>query len=331
MKLRYFLVFLVSLISLIILARQFNWADLQNSLHHVNMYWLVPGIFMYLVSIFLRAVRWRVMIRTIKPIPISRLFQYVTIGFMTNNLLPARLGEVARAYITGMRENTSRSAMFASIVLERIFDGITIVLLLIATLFLSGLSHRLLMHVAWVSAAVFVAGIGFLILLTYRRDTALSLAARIMFFLPETLREKIMHILEKFVRGLVLLHHPGAILETLILSFAVWGAEFSVYVIFAEAFPFIDVSVKVLMIALVFVNLSSMLPALPANALVFQVACSQALIIFGHAQQTEALLYSVILHATQIFPVILIGYVFMGLLGLTWSDIRHMELEEDTD
>jgi len=79
----------------------------------------------------------------------------------------------------------------------------------------------------------------------------------------------------------------------------------------------------------VFVNLSSMLPALPANALVFQVACSEALTRFGGVSQGTALAYSVVLHATQILPVILLGYIFMGFLGLTWDELRHVDLQEE--
>ena len=328
MKLRYPLILAVSLASLYILGRQFNWADLDGALQRMNLWYLLPGAVCYLMAILARALRWQVMVKPIRFVGLWPLFQYVTLGFMTNNLLPARLGEVVRAYVTGKKENTSRSAMFASIVLERIFDGLTIVLLLILTLFFNAMRHPLLLHLAWASSAFFVFGFLFLLLLTYRRTLALSLAQRVLFFLPQPLRVKAGHILGKFVQGLVLLHHPRAFVKVLLLSFVVWMAELSVYLCFNYAFPMVQVGLPVIIIALVFVNLSSMLPALPANALVFQVACSQALVIFGHVPESPAVLYSVILHATQIFPMIILGYVFMGFLGLTWREIRSVEIED---
>ena len=328
MKLRYLLITLVTAVSLVILGSQFNWRELADATRQMNPWYLLAGVFIYLSSIAARSARWGYMTNTIKPMRFAGLFQYVTLGFMTNNLLPARLGEVVRAYVTGKREHTSRSAMFASIVLERIFDGMVIVLLFLITLFITGLNHPLLFHVAWVSSVVFAVGFGFLLLLTYRRSTAMFITDKVLVFLPAPLREKILSILNKFVRGLVLLHHPKAFVQVFFMSFVVWGAELLVYLVFFEAFG-IEAPLKVAIIALVFVNLSSMLPALPANALVFQVACSEALTRFGGVSQGTALAYSVVLHATQILPVILLGYIFMGFLGLTWDELRHVDLQDE--
>ena len=328
MKFRYLLITLVTAVSLVILGSQFNWKDLADATRQMNPWYLLPGIFIYLSSIAARSLRWGIMTHTIKPMRFFSLFQYVTLGFMTNNLLPARLGEVVRAYVTGKRENTSRSAMFASIVLERIFDGMVIVLLFVVTMFITGLRNPLLFNVAWMSTAVFALGFGFLLLLTYRRTMALAIADKVLMVFPDALRQKALGILHKFVRGLVLLHHPRDFAKVFALSFVVWGAELLVYLVFFEAFA-MEVPLKVAIIALVFVNLSSMLPALPANALVFQVACSEALIRFGGISQGTALAYSVVLHATQILPVILLGYIFMSFLGLTWNELRHVDLSED--
>ena len=328
MKLRYLLITLVTAVSLVILGSQFNWRDLADATRQMRPWYLLPGVLIYLGSIAARSYRWGIMTHTIKPMRFFPLFQYVTLGFMTNNLLPARLGEVVRAYVTGKREHTSRSAMFASIVLERIFDGMVIVLLFLATMFITGLRHPLLFSVAWMSSVVFALGFGFLLLLTYRRTTALAIADKVMVMLPAALRDKALGVLHKFVRGLVLLHHRRDFFRVFAMSFVVWGAELLVYLVFFEAFG-IEVPLKVAIVALVFVNLSSMLPALPANALVFQVACSEALVRFGGVSKASALAYSVVLHATQILPVILLGYIFMSFLGLTWNELRHVDLSDD--
>ncbi len=328
MKYRYLIILAVSLVCVYILGRHFNFADLFNAIKSMNPAWFVPAVMMYLASIAFRSLRWQVMISSIKPIPLSRLFKYVTLGFMTNNLLPARLGEVVRAYVTGKGEDASRSAMFASIVLERIFDGLTIVLLLVATLAVTGLKYSKLIHVAWVSSLIFGAGFAFLLALTYKKDSALSFAAKMIFFLPKPLRDRILLVLKRFVLGLALLHEPAKFAKVMALSLFVWGCELSLYYIFELALPNIRVTFDVLIFALVFVNLSSMVPALPANALVFQVACSQALVSFGQVEESTALLYSVILHATQIFPVIILGWVFMAMLRLSWKELSHPEIED---
>jgi uncharacterized protein (TIRG00374 family) len=83
---------------------------------------IILVVFLTILGFYLRAIRWYYLMKPLKSIKISSLFSATMIGFMTNNILPARLGEVFRAYIIGRKENIKKTASFATIIVERVFD-----------------------------------------------------------------------------------------------------------------------------------------------------------------------------------------------------------------
>lgn len=82
----------------------------------------------YLASFPIRALRWRLILRVQRALPLGELLAPVFVGYMANNVLPARAGEVYRAHFLGRRAGISRSGVAASIVVERTFDGLMLVL-----------------------------------------------------------------------------------------------------------------------------------------------------------------------------------------------------------
>ncbi|RJO69440.1 MAG: UPF0104 family protein [Myxococcales bacterium] len=328
-KIKTALAILVSAVFLWLAVRQFDVEEFVSVIGQLHPSYILPALAAYLLSFVFRTVRWRVMLRTQKTILLPRLFTYIVIGFTANNLLPARLGEIVRAYVTGKREKMSRSSAFASVILERLFDGVTIMMLLVALMFVAGpaLDRPWVRYLAWVSAALFVGGLGLLVLLAYQHDRALALATLLLRLAPERLAAKAMHILTRFVAGLSLLKHPGDVLLSILLSFGVWGSEVLVYLIYLKAFDIAAPPVAAFL-ALVVVNLSSLIPSSPGYIGVFQFACKESLSLFG-VGATTALAWSVAIHATQVLPITLLGLVFLSRLGFSMREIRHVELDEN--
>src|SRR5258708_6360296 len=96
------------------------WSTVQKA----NYIWLVPGIGVYFIAVWVRAWRWHYLLGPIKKIPTKTMFPITTIGYMGNNIYPARAGEVLRAVILKRREGVPVSASLATIIVERIFDGV---------------------------------------------------------------------------------------------------------------------------------------------------------------------------------------------------------------
>ena len=118
-------------ISIALLALFVFTADPRRMLEALNgaNYWFtIPAVGMYLLSVYFRSLRWTVMLRHLKPVKTTRLFPVVTIGYMANNLLPMRLGELVRSYYVGEREGINKASALVTVLVERVFDALTLLL-----------------------------------------------------------------------------------------------------------------------------------------------------------------------------------------------------------
>ena len=321
MKLKYLFAALVSVLFLVLAMRGFQFRDAAAALSSADPRYILPALGSYFLSYVFRTVRWRIILAPIKKVEHLRLFRYLVIGYTANNLLPARLGEFIRAYVTGVKEGISRTSSFAGLVLERIFDGVTIVLIFTGLLFMFDLDHPWLRATAYTAALCFLGGLGFLLALTFRRAAALAFAEFFLHLLPERAAAGIRALLLKFIGGLDLLRRPGPFIASFLLSFPVWLAEGGVYYLYLQAFH-VDVPWHAAALALVVVNLSAMIPSSPGMVGVFQFACSEALAIYGVAAGV-GLTLSVAVHATQIIPVTVLGLVFLSRMGLSLFSLQR--------
>ena len=109
-----------------------DFRRMVDALASANYWFALPAAGMYLVSIYFRSMRWTVMLRHLKPVKTTRVYPVVTIGYMANNILPMRLGELVRSYYLGEREGVSKTAALATVLAERVFDALTLLLMIAA-------------------------------------------------------------------------------------------------------------------------------------------------------------------------------------------------------
>ncbi len=136
---RFWIGIAISAIFLYVSLRGLALDDFWQALQNANYWWLIPGVAVYFVGVWVRAWRWHYMLRPLKKIPTRTMFPIVTIGYMGNNIYPARAGEVLRAAVLKQREGVPISASLATVVVERIFDGV--VMLAFVFLNLPGLAR----------------------------------------------------------------------------------------------------------------------------------------------------------------------------------------------
>ena len=225
---------MVSIFFLYLAFKGLHWKDLLEALKNVKIWILAFSTVVYLSSYFFRGVRWHLMLRSVKVIPIWRMTKFVTIGFMTNNLLPARLGEFARSLIIANEEHISARSSFASVVLERVFDGVTIVgLMLVLTIQQPFPPWVKQMGVA--ATAIFASGFIVLILLGYKGEKLIGI---IQNRFKEGIVSRIAGFMIKFVTGLEMLRSKSQILLVLLLSGVIWSIEVVNYFIVMKSFDF---------------------------------------------------------------------------------------------
>ncbi len=118
---------LISIICSWLFARKIEWAHLNEAFREANYIYIIPTIMVIFLSHYLRAVRWSTLIAPIKKVSILNLFSATMIGFMANSVLPARVGEIIRPVIIARRENIKVTTSFATVVMERIFDVLSVI------------------------------------------------------------------------------------------------------------------------------------------------------------------------------------------------------------
>jgi uncharacterized membrane protein YbhN (UPF0104 family) len=146
--------FLISAGFLYFAFRGQDFSQIRDSLRHVNYWYLIPAIGLYFLGVLVRAFRWSVLLRPVRKMHAREIFPVTVVGFMANNILPLRTGEIVRAYVINRKYGIRKTAALATIAIERLFDGLTMLgFMLTAAVFVSFTSE--LRHLAIVAFIVF--------------------------------------------------------------------------------------------------------------------------------------------------------------------------------
>ncbi len=229
---------IIAAIALYFTFKDVSFHEILRSTLELHYQYLPIAIVCFALTFVLRVYRWHYFCRSLKHIPTARLYSPLMIGFM-GNLLPARAGEFIRAYLLGKREHLSFSASFGTVVVERIFDMFSILLLLEAILIIDAsaiirgiqggggrLSGFIESYGAMGLAAVTAFLIGVLAMLCYimtqhqdRIQRVLRIFTR---YLPQGLQQRVHDIVRVFMQGLGILKDPAGMFISAALSALIW-------------------------------------------------------------------------------------------------------------
>lgn len=293
------------------------WQDIQGG----NYWWLLPGVIAYFVGVWARTWRWHYLLRPIKPIPLKTMWPIVVIGYMGNNVYPFRAGEVIRAYVLKKKEGVSISASIATILVERIFDGLVMLLFVFVALPIApGLP-------SWLREIIVLASLAFLgALILFFGLAALPEASRnfyhwvISHFVPTALQAKILALADRFMEGLSSLARLQDVLMIFFTSIIIWLLETLKYWFVMHAFNF-SVSFFALMLMNGVVNLATTLPSAPGYIGTFDGPGIEVLKVFK-VNPTVAAAYTLVLHAALWLPITLLGFWYMARESLGWGDFE---------
>lgn len=312
----------VSLFFMALLFRKIDFNQLWSALVTVDYRYILLAVVCTFVSYFLRAVRWHYLLIPEKRIPLSSLYPATIIGYMANNVLPARLGEFVRAYVLAQREGLQTPAVFASLVIDRLFDGFTVMLILLFTLFTlrlpQGLSEaETVLKTGGVVTFVLYAGVvAFLILLKRQTMRTLAWTGVMLKPFPQRLTDRIIPLLGSFIGGIRMSSKGGHIAAVLTSSMAVW-----IFCIIPVNFVLqgfgVNLPITASMFILVLLVFAVMVPASPGFIGTYHYACFKGLSAFGITGPIAASI-ALVLHGTAFFPVILAGayHLWRGKMSL---------------
>jgi len=216
----------LALLFLYLAFRGSDFEKLQLALRDANYFWALLAIPCLFISSIFRALRWRLLLNPIKKdISVGNLFSSLMIGYMVNNALP-RVGELVRPYNLGRLEKISKSAVFGTVLVERILDLLSF-LLCLAVIFLFYQS-ALAQAFPWLTGAsiilsiITVGAFGFFAFLLGRRDLAFRWLRKLMKPFSPTLEQKVENLLHSFLDGFLIIRQPGQYLMIAMQTAIIW-------------------------------------------------------------------------------------------------------------
>ncbi|MEK6222171.1 MAG: flippase-like domain-containing protein [Chloroflexota bacterium] len=334
---KFWLGVIISIVFVSIAFQGLKFGDVWGALEGARYAWLLPGIGIYFLGVWARAWRWHYMLRPIKEISTRKMFPIVTIGYMGNNIYPARAGEILRAVILKRREDVPVSASLATIIVERVFDGVV----MLAFVFLnlpqlalltadSGFAGNIQQLALW-GAVAFLGALAIFLLAAMFPTRTEKIAARfVQRLVPEKFREKVMGISLRFLGGLESLRSPQEALMIFITSVVIWLFETGKYWFVMQAFDF-EVSFFALMLMNGIVNLATTIPSAPGYVGTFDAPGIAVLKSYG-VNAALAAGYTLVLHIALWVPVTALGAYYLGKEGIKWGDknITDLSLQEGT-
>jgi uncharacterized protein (TIRG00374 family) len=311
----------ISALFLFLAFRRVDFHELGWALRGADYRYTIPAMLLVLLSLWIRSVRWRYLLGPVKKIRLSSLYAATMIGFMANNLLPARLGELVRAYAIGVKERISKSSSLATIVVERILDGFTLLFFLAVILVLYSLSFPgWLRTAAYFTLAFYVIALIVLVLLRLRSDTALRAARLFVRPLPERFGHVVIKLLYAFIDGLRILHSAHDVFVSSLLSLLIWLPHAAIIYLLLISFD-ITIPVYASFLLLVSLGIGVMVPSAPGFVGTIQFVCVAVLSLFS-VSKGEALSFSLVYHACIYLPVTAIGLVYFFVEGMSFRDIQ---------
>lgn len=319
---------LVSGIFLYIALRGLKLEQVGEVIRSAQLGWLLLVIPIDFTSLWFRSVRWQLLLRPVKTIPVKAVFPIMAIGYMGNNIYPARAGELLRAVILKQRQDIPIPSSLASIIVERILDGVVI----LGFIFFnfselnqltsdSSMIASIRSLALWGSLA-FMSALLFLVLAArFPAGTERLLSLWVNRLMPNKWRDKVLQIAQRFFLGISALHSVRSLSMVLGSSLVIWLLETSVYWVVMLAFPF-EISFFGLMLMNGLLNLTTTIPSAPGYVGTFDAPGIALLSAYGIAR-TLAAGYVLVLHAALWLPVTLLGAYFFSKEGLNWGKIME--------
>jgi uncharacterized protein (TIRG00374 family) len=278
--------------------RGIDWGQVWSTLASTRIEYVVLMTLAGIVSLFLRAIRWRVLLQAGGKVQVATAFWATCAGYFGNNFLPARAGEVVRSMMVDAEAGLGRTFVLTTALSERMLDAVTLVL--ISSLVLLTLSER----PGWYAAAarpfaiIGICGVLGIALLPRLESFWNHLLDRIP--IPDRFRGKLKHVLEQVLFGLRAFHDGRRLLKFVVLTAVIWFMD-AVVVIFAALSLDIRLTFAMAYLLITGLGLGSALPSTPGYVGIYQIVAVAVLVPFGFARP----------------PVIAFTFLLQGLQYLT--------------
>ncbi len=297
---------------------------------HARPEWLALSLATMFVNLAIRAWRWQYLLEPLGQTTFGNAFRATAVGFAASSILPARAGELIRPYFLARQERMSATGAFATIILERLLDMLTVLVLLASYVFIFGRDLDAANTVAFTAvkwaggtaAAGALVALGILFLLAKDPAKLGETLTRLGTVLPSSFAGLLGRIAEKFATGLAAIRRPGRLVVALFWSFPLWLTIglgiWAATVAFRLNVPFTG---SFLLTALLVIGVAVPTPGAVGG---FHEMFRFGVTMFFGAPNTAAVGAAIVLHAMSIGPALLLGLFFAAREGLNVASMRSL-------
>lgn len=306
---------ILSIAAIWAIAHSVDWHTLLDQLHQFNVWYLV-FLFVFSPSImFVRTLRWKRIISRHHTVPLSTIFLVNYVGFFLNAVLPAKIGEFARAELLKQKQGISRGYLLGTVFAERLLDSVMLLLFLLFSAFCSPMVMNIV-EANKLRITVFLAAFLVILLLIFNR----KLGSYLFRFFPK-LEHKLVALHDSFLQSMESLGKFSTLSILLIETLGIWVLSAFGYFLIAAAMqislPFYAYSFLIAIAAF-----GMIIPSGPGNIGVYHGIIMIALLLFIPGQNEKALSFALISHAMSFSGSLLFGSVSYYLLGVDYSQLR---------
>jgi uncharacterized protein (TIRG00374 family) len=322
---RFWLGISLSLICLVLVLWNIDFREVVSALKEASYVWLLPASLPYVGTLACKVLRWELLFPSEnRAIRRGKLFSALMISYALNTILPARLGELGRAYVLGETEGLSKPLVLSTIIVEKVLDVLTLLLFLVLLLPFVSLP-------AWVQrpaltmAPLFLCLLVIIVALTYQRQRTLSLAYALLRPIPRLRGEALLNSLDSALRGFDVLRSPRRGVYLAGWSLGVWITA-ALFILFMMIAFHIEAPPSAAVLVLCVTALGMTVPSSPGYIGVYHWLVVGTLVIFNVGREA-ALSYAFALHALTFLPLTLLGIFYMMRENYSLGKIEKAALE----
>ena len=314
-----------------------DWKEMLSQISGAQYQYIVPGLAIYFVGLWLRSLRWQLLLLPVANLSNVKLFRVVVVGYMANNILPFRMGELVRSYYLNFQLKVNPSTGLSTILVERIFDSLTLLILIAcSSLFLpfdnalSYFSETLKIHpnmLIGMTVTPFLFIFFILVITAFSRRRMERFLLGISNLFPSKIKKPVIRIATNALDGLKALDNWKTIVKILCLSVPIWISEASLFHFVSlslginHSFSSVYTSLMASVLITGVTNIGSSIPAAPGGLGLFEWISRETLILISNSEvsRAKASAFAAITHLSLLLPIIVLGQIFLWIGGISLS------------
>ncbi len=328
MKKRKIAALVITIVLLAAIFYKIDWAELIRTFKDFDFKNILQIVIFYVLTLYIRGIRWKALLLNDEKYSCLHLGEVFTVGSMLNIFLPARAGDVYRAYYLGSVKGEKKMKVFGSIILERTLDGISVFFMLLIAILLY-CKQQWILHIAYGIGALFIGSLAvFYVVFKFDKiDEVCGWFAKLAENLPEKVCEPSKLLIEKiccytksFMEGFTVLDYPKYWTIACVTSILVWGIEAYVAYLIVDSFS-LGLGFSAGLFVLSLISFSTMIPSTSVFLGPYQVAYLMALGIFG-IEKSTALAVSTVHQGILIIILSILGGYYLLKFNISMKDIK---------